>query len=204
MSPRVNLKKVRSIDKVGVFLLKLTIMTSPTAIFVVYLATSISILGVYAIESDTKVTEMTLSSLEAPVGTLEFASMHEAGHVVAAKSVGLAVSGATVFQLSKPGIGLYWKGTTRIRGKGRGMAVAKLGGNFAGFFLDANNRFCIPSFLDIVGSRSAISRTDSLTAADLGGGSLSEAQYRTYRALSANAGFLNRVYLQLKTKKSYP
>ncbi len=84
------------------------------------------------------------------------------------------------------------------------MAVTKLGGNFAVFFLDPYNRFQIPSFLDIVGSRSVISRTDTITDVDLGGESLTEAQYRAYRALTANSALLNRVYNQLKTKKSYP
>ena len=148
--------------------------------------------------------EFNLFNLEAPVGTLEFASMHEAGHVIAAKSVGFTVSGATVFQFSRPGVGLFWKGTTRIKGRGRGMAVTKLGGNFAGFFLDSHNRFQIPSFLDIVGSRSAISRTDSISDFDLGGESLTEAQYRAYKALTVNSAMLNRVYNLLRTKKSYP
>lgn len=165
---------------------------------------SANFLTVAAAESETRAAEFTLSNLEAPIGTLEFASMHEAGHVVAAKSVGFSVSTATVFQVSKPGIGLYWKGTMKIKGRGCGMAVTKLGGNFAVFFLDPYNRFQIPSFLDIVGSRSVISRTDTITDVDLGGESLTEAQYRAYRALTANSALLNRVYNQLKTKKSYP
>lgn len=165
-------------------------------------AVGFCVMNVSAAEDGSK--EFVLNDLDAPIGTLEFASIHESGHVVAAKSVGFTVSGASVFQLSKPGIGLYWKGTTRIRGSGRGMAVAKMGGNFAEFFLDQHNRFRVPSFLDIVGNRNVISQTDVITSSDLYGESLTEAQHRTYRALTANASMLNRIYLQLKTKRSYP
>lgn len=166
------------------------------------LATTMSIVN--GASKEGRFAEFNLSSLEAPIGTLEFACMHEAGHVVAAKSVGFSVTSATVFQVSKPGIGLFWKGTTRIKGKGRGMAVTKLGGYYAEFFLDSYNRFQVPSFLDIVGNRGVISRTDSITAIDLGGESLAEAQYRAFRALTANSILLNRVYNRLMVKKSYP
>jgi hypothetical protein len=183
---------------------KLSIIIACASFCAAFLTVALNILNASNAKEVGETAESTFSSLEAPVGTLEFASIHEAGHVVAAKSVGFSVSGAAVFQLSKPGIGLYWKGTTKIRGRGRGMAVVKLGGYCAEYFLDQHNHFQVPSFLGIVGSRKAISRTDTITAADLGGESLTEVHYRAYRALSANASSLNRVYTQLMTKKSYP
>lgn len=68
---------------------------------------------------------------DAPVGTLEFASIHEAGHVVCALNAGIRVTRAIVYQRSKPGVGVFWKGTTTLSGASRhpGMAVAKLGGS---------------------------------------------------------------------------
>jgi hypothetical protein len=147
------------------------------------------------------------STLDAPVGTLEYASIHEAGHVVCATSVGMTVTRAIVFQRSKPGVGVYWKGTTTLRGASmrQGMAVAKLGGNFAEFFLaDRTHTIMIPNFLDIVGNRKVISESDVVTPADLGTDSLLTAQHKTYRALAGNVGFLRRVYQQLRTTHVYP
>ncbi len=120
-------------------------------------------------------TRSSLTHLNAPVGTLEFASIHEAGHVVCAKSMGMIVTRALVFQRSKPGVGVYWKGTTTLRGgeRGRGMAVAKLGGNFAELFLsDRTNAVVVPTFLDVVGNRNVISQSDVVTEVDLGSDSL--------------------------------
>ena len=148
-----------------------------------------------------------LITLNARVGTLEFASIHEAGHVVCAKSVGMIVTHALVFQRSKPGVGVYWKGTTALRGSSRGgsMAVAKLGGNFAELFLaDKTNVIVVPTFLDVVGNRGVISQSDVVTQADLGAGSLLTAQHKTYRALAGNLALLSRVYQQLRTRHAYP
>ncbi len=148
-----------------------------------------------------------LTTLNAPVGTLEFASIHEAGHVVCAKSAGMIVTRALVFQRSKPGIGVYWKGTTTLRGgeRGRGMAVAKLGGNFAELFLaDKTNTVVVPTFLDVVGNRNVISQSDVVTQVDLGSDSLLTAQHKTYRALAGNVALLSRVYQQLRARHAYP
>jgi hypothetical protein len=148
-----------------------------------------------------------LTTLNAPVGTLDFASIHEAGHVVCAKSVGMIVTRALVFQRSKSGVGVYWKGTTSLRGgdRGRGMAVAKLGGNFAELFLaDRTSVVVVPSFLDVVGNRNVISESDVVTQADLGAESLLTAQHKTYRALAGNVAQLSRVYQQLRTTHAYP
>jgi hypothetical protein len=148
-----------------------------------------------------------LTTLNARVGTLEFASIHEAGHVVCAKSVGMIVTQALVFQRSKPGVGVYWKGTAALRGSNRGgnMAVAKLGGNFAELFLaDNTNVIVVPTFLDVVGNRRVISQSDVATQTDLGAGSLLTAQHKTYRALAGNVALLSRVYQQLRTRHAYP
>jgi hypothetical protein len=152
-----------------------------------------------------EVLRSTLLTLDAPIGTLEFASIHESGHVVCAKSVGMTVTRALVFQRSKPGVGVYWKGTTTLRGGSRGMAVAKMGGNFAEFFLDDKTQAVkVPGFLEVVGNRNVISETDVITQADLGADSLLTAQHKTYRALVGNVSLLSRVYQQLRTRHSYP
>lgn len=146
-----------------------------------------------------------LLTLDAPIGTLEFASIHEAGHVVCAKSVGMTVTRAMVFQRSKSGIGVYWKGTTTLRGGSRGMAVAKMGGNFAEFFIDDRTRAVrVPGFLEVVGNRNVISETDVITRADLGADSLLTAQHKTYRALAGNVALLSKVYQQLRSRHVYP
>ena len=153
------------------------------------------------------VASSSLTTLNAPVGTLEFASIHEAGHVVCAKSVGMIVTRALVFQRSKPGVGVYWKGTTSLRGgeRSRGMAVAKLGGNFAELFLaDKTNTVVVPTFLDVVGNRNVISQSDVVTQVDLGSDSLLTAQHKTYRALAGNVAQLSKVYQQLRTTHAYP
>lgn len=143
---------------------------------------------------------------DAPVGSLPFASIHEAGHVVAAKSVGFTVTGARVFQQFRGGIGFYWKGATSLRAsKGaKGMAVVKLGGNFAEFFIDDSNIVRVPRFIDVVGNRNVISQSDVITRADLGADSLLDAQHKTYRALSGNVRLLDSVYHRLMTKLAYP
>jgi hypothetical protein len=148
-----------------------------------------------------------LTALNAPVGTLEFASIHEAGHVVCAKSAGMIVTRAVVFLRSKPGIGAYWKGTTSLRGgdRSRGMAIAKLGGNFAELFLaDKTATVVVPTLLDVVGNRNVISQSDVVTQTDLGTDSLLTAQHRTYRALTGNLALLSRVYQQLRARHVYP
>ncbi|MDP1590522.1 MAG: hypothetical protein Q8M07_22400 [Prosthecobacter sp.] len=146
-----------------------------------------------------------LTTLNAPLGTLEFAAIHEAGHVVAAKAIGLSVTRAMIFQRSKPGVGVYWKGTTQLRGGTRGMAVAKLGGHFAERFLDdRTNKVIVPSFLDVISNRNIISESDVITQADLGADSLQTAQHKTYRALAGNVAMLSQVYNQLRTRHVYP
>lgn len=146
-----------------------------------------------------------LTSLNAPLGTLEFAAIHEAGHVVAAKAIGISVTRAMIFPRYKPGVGEYWKGITQLRGSSRGMAVAKLGGLFAERFLDdRTNRVIVPSFLDVISNRNIISESDVITRADLGADSLQTAQHKTYRALAGNVAMLNQVYNQLRTRHVYP
>ena len=153
------------------------------------------------------VTSSILLDLDAPLGTLEYASIHEAGHVVCATSIGITVARAMVFQRSKPGIGAYWKGTTSLRGgnRSRGMAVAKLGGNFAELFLAVKtNAIVVPTFLDVMGNRNVISQSDVITQLDLGSDSLLTAQHKTYRALTGNVARLSRVYQKLRTTYIYP
>lgn len=146
-----------------------------------------------------------LTTLNAPLGTLEFAAIHEAGHVVAAKAIGISVTRVMIFQRSKPGVGGYWKGTTQLRGGTRNMAVAKLGGHFAERFLDdRTNRVIVPPFLDVISNRNIISESDVITRADLGADSLQTAQHKTYRALAGNVAMLNQVYNQLRTRHVYP
>ena len=172
-----------------------------------FLTVALNILNASNAKEVGETAESTFSSLEAPVGTLEFASIHEAGHVVCAKSAGMIVTRALVFQRSKPGVGVYWKGTTALRGSNRGgnMAIAKLGGNFAELFLANNtNVIVVPTFLDVVGNRRVISQSDIVTQTDLGAGSLLTAQHKTYRALAGNVALLSRVYQQLRTRHAYP
>jgi hypothetical protein len=148
-----------------------------------------------------------LTTLNAPVGTLEFASIHEAGHVVCAKSAGMIVTRTLVFQRSKPGVVTFWKGTTSLRGgdRSRSMAIAKLGGNFAELFLaDKTNAVVVPTFLDVVGNRNVISQSDVVTQVDLGIDILLTAQHKTYRALAGNLALLSKVYQQLRTRHVYP
>lgn len=141
-----------------------------------------------------------------PIGSLSFASIHEAGHVVTAKSVGMKVTGARVFLQSRGGFSSYWKGATTLRANGNSqdMAVVKMGGNFAEFFIDDSNVLKVPSFLSIVGNRNTISQSDVVTAADLGGASLLDAQHRTYRALSGNTRLLHSVFHKLLSSHVYP
>jgi hypothetical protein len=172
-----------------------------------FLTVALNILNASNAKEVGETAESTFSSLEAPVGTLEFASIHEAGHVVCAKSAGMIVTRAMVFQRSKSGVGVYWKGTTALRGSNRGgsMAVTKLGGNFAELFLaDRTNVVVVPSFLDVVGNRNVISQSDVITQLDLGSDSLLTAQHKTYRALAGQVALLRRVYQQLCTSHAYP
>ena len=109
-------------------------------------------------------------TLNAPIGSLAFASIHEAGHVVAATSLSFFVIEARVFQQNRGASVRYWKGLTTLRPKSgaRGMAVVKLAGNFAEFFIDHNDRVRAPSFLEVIGNRNVISRSDVITRQDLG------------------------------------
>lgn len=143
--------------------------------------------------------------LNAPIGTLEFAAIHEAGHVVAAKGMGLSVTRAVVFKRSGRGGG-YWKGTTTFRASSRssGIALVKLGGNYAEFFIDESRRVRTPQMMQVIGNRNVISETDVITKADLAGESLSNVQHRTYRLLCQNVLLLSRVYNQLLTEHHYP
>ena len=147
-----------------------------------------------------------INLLEAPIGTLAFASIHEAGHVTVAKACGLSSVSARVFQLYKSGVGTFWKGQTNLgRGyAGKGMALIKLGGSFAEHFLDSSNRIYQPSFLDVVGDRSVISQSDQITHMDLGGDSVLEAQRRTFFILRGRLADLGRIYKNLLQRHSHP
>ncbi|MFZ2278107.1 MAG: hypothetical protein WAW39_09915 [Prosthecobacter sp.] len=143
---------------------------------------------------------------EAPLGTLSFVSIHEAGHVTVAKSCGFLAVSAKVFQMSKYGVGTFWKGQTSLTGggAGKGMALIKLGGRFAEQFLDKSNRIHQPSFLDVIGDRSIISHSDKLSQIDLGSFSLLEAQRRTYLILTSRMTDLDRIYKSLYHRHTYP
>lgn len=145
-------------------------------------------------------------TIDAPIGTLSFASIHEAGHVTVAMSLGLFSVTARVFQKSTYGAGTFWKGQTSLnRGyAGKGMALIKLGGNFAEHFLDDSGRISPPSFLDIVGNRGVISQSDQIDQADLGGDSLLEAQRRTYIILRSRVADLDKIYKSLYYNHVYP
>jgi len=147
-----------------------------------------------------------INSFEAPVGTLAFASVHEAGHVTVAKSCGFFSVSARVFLMSKSGVGTFWKGQTSLGagGKGNGMALTKLGGRFAEQFLEKSNRVYRPSFLDVVGDRGVISQSDELNQIDLGAISLLEAQRRTYLILTSRIADLDRIYKTLYYRHAYP
>jgi len=147
-----------------------------------------------------------LNLLEAPLGTLAFASVHEAGHVLVAQSCGLSSVSARVFQVSKYGVGTFWKGQTNLgaRDAGKGMALIKLGGIFAEHFLDRLNRITHPSFLDVIGDRDVISQTDKLSQVDLGSVSLLEAQEKTYFIMTSRLGDLDRIYKTLYHRHAYP
>ncbi len=162
-------------------------------------------LGALLIANTVVFSHETERHLNAPIGTLEFAAIHEAGHVVAAKSMGLPVTRAVVFQRSGRGGG-YWKGTTTFRASSRsnGIALVKLGGNYAEFFIDETRRVRAPQMVQVIGNRNVISETDVITKADLAGESLSNVQHRTYRALCQNVLLLSRVYNQLLTEHHYP
>ena len=147
----------------------------------------------------------TLRCLLSPVGSLEFASIHESGHVVAAFGSGIKVRQAVVFQVSRPGFGFYWKGATTLAGKpSRGMAVIKLGGTVAEHFVDGSGRFRTPSLYDVITSRGLISSSDKLTQADLGADDLLSAQQKAYRMLISSKDRLRAIYGQLLTQRRYP
>lgn len=147
----------------------------------------------------------TFRCLCSPVGSLEFASIHESGHVVAAFGSGVKVRQAVVFQVSRAGFGFYWKGATTLAGKpSRGMAVIKLGGNVAEHFVDGSGRFRTPSLYDVITSRDLISNSDKLTQADLGADDLLSAQQKAYRILISSKDRLRVIYGQLLTRHCYP
>lgn len=145
-------------------------------------------------------------SVDAPIGTLSFAAIHEAGHVTMAKSLGLSAVSARVFQKSTYGAGTFWKGQTSLgRGYvGKGMALVKLGGNFAEHFLSSQGRIYAPGFLDVIGNRDTISQSDQITQTDLGGDSLLEAQRRTFFTLRGRLTDLDNIYKRLYYGKVYP
>ena len=145
-------------------------------------------------------------SVDAPIGTLSFAAIHEAGHVTIARSLGLFSVTARVFQKSTYGAGTFWKGQTSLgRGYiGKGMALIKLGGNFAEHFLDDSGRIYQPSFLDIIGNRGVISQSDQINQTDLGGDSLLEAQRKTFFILRGRLADLDRIYKRLYYNHVYP
>ena len=147
-----------------------------------------------------------IMALDAPVGTLSFASIHEAGHVTVAKSCGFPAVSAKVFQMSKYGVGTFWKGQTSLTGvgAGKGMALIKLGGRFAEKFLDKSNRIHKPSFIDVIGDRGVISQSDELSQIDLGSLSLLEAQLKTYHILTSRMSDLDRIYKTLYHRHAYP
>lgn len=147
----------------------------------------------------------TLCCLYSPVGSLEFASIHESGHVIAALGTGVRVKQALVFQVSRSGFGTYWKGATTLAGTpSRGMAVIKLGGSIAEHFVDGSGRFRTPSLYDVITSRGLISSSDKLTQADLGADDLLSAQQKTYRMLVSGKDRLRAIYGQLLTQRRYP
>jgi hypothetical protein len=145
-------------------------------------------------------------TLNAPIGSLQFAAIHEAGHVVAAKIMGLTVIKAHVFEKSNGGTIKHWKGITHLRAakNGKSLAVVKLAGNFAEFFIDNHNRVHVPSFLDVIGNRNTISQSDAITQLDLGADSLLEAQQKTFHMLRTNVRLLESIYERLRTKHVYP
>jgi hypothetical protein len=145
-------------------------------------------------------------SIDAPIGTLSFAAIHEAGHVTIARSLGLFSVTARVFQKSTYGAGTFWKGQTSLgRGYiGKGMALIKLGGNFAEHFLDDSGRIYQPSFLDIIGNRGIISKSDQINQTDLGGDSLLEAQRKTFFILRGRLADLDKIYKRLYYNHVYP
>lgn len=146
-----------------------------------------------------------LPCLYSPVGSLEFAAIHESGHVVAAFGSGIKVRQAVVFQVSRPGFGFYWKGATTLAGKpSRGMAIIKLGGSVAEHFVDGSGRFRTPSFYDVITNRDMISNSDKLTQADLGADDLPSAQQKAYRVLISSKDRLRAIYGQLLTQRRYP
>lgn len=145
------------------------------------------------------------SCLWSPVGSLEFASIHESGHVVVAFGSGIKVRQAVVFQVSRPGFGVYWKGATTLAGKpSRGMAIIKLGGSVAEHFVDGSGRFRTPSLYDVITNRDLISDSDKLTQADLGADDLLSAQQKAYRMLISSKDRLRAIYGQLLTQRRYP
>jgi len=145
--------------------------------------------------------------IAAPVGTLAFASVHEAGHVTVAKHCGYISVSARVFLKEKYGVGTFWKGQTTL-GKGHTrngeMALIKLGGRFTEHYLDRSNRIYQPNFIDVIGDRSVISQSDEITRMDLGSDSLLEAQRRTFFILRGRLVELDQIYKTLLGRKGYP
>ena len=142
----------------------------------------------------------------AALGSLEFASIHEAGHMTVANSVGYPGTNARVFQNFKTGVGTFWKGQTTFteRAITRGMALVKLGGIFSEHFLSDSNRIFQPGFLDVIGHRDVISQSDRITSVDLAGHVLLEAQRKTFLILKSRVADLDQVYKALFYNHKYP
>ena len=142
----------------------------------------------------------------AALGRLEFASIHEAGHVIVASSTGYPGTSARVFQSFKTGVGTFWKGQTTFTERAiiRGMALVKLGGIFSEHFLSKSNRIFQPGFLDVIGHRDVISQSDRITSGDLAGYALLDAQRKTYLILKSRAADLDQVYKALFYNHKYP
>ena len=139
--------------------------------------------------------------------SLEITAAREAGHIIAAKAIGVEVEIAKIYPASRSGTAGKWCGVTMFRSgyNSRGLATAKLGGLFAQSFVDPKTKkLFVPSFLDVVADRQIISRSDRLNQIDLGAEPLHQAQHRAYRALTANLEELHRVYDQLRTQKAFP
>jgi hypothetical protein len=156
-----------------------------------------------------EVLEPEFVSLESAYGNLQHAAIHEAGHMVAAQTLGFTVQTAKIYQHSKPGLGKYWKGVIHLRLPAKpssgSPAVAKLGGSVAEFFIDkASKAFHVPSYKKIDIQRLKISKTDQVSEKDLGTKSLKEARQEAYRSLAENSDQLRKVYEHLMEHHSYP
>jgi hypothetical protein len=148
-------------------------------------------------------------SLESTYGSLQHAAIHEAGHMVAAQTLGFTVQAAKIDQHYKRGVGKYWKGVVHLRLPAKpssgSPAIAKLGGSIAEFFIDkASQAFHVPSYKKIDIQRLKISKTDQVSEKDLGTKSLKEARQEAYSSLAGNSERLQKVYEHLLEHHSYP